>query len=414
MSITILDKHGDDIIATFSNDTAAKYHPQDDAVTQPLEKGSMYTFSGGRVKVANAEWNNCKSKYEISFNNNCEITKVQDDGAVQKVAYSRFDIAQIEHTEPGGRTVDILASVLSFKAHNIFTSKKGNEITKRELVLGDESGASIRCTLWGDQAFTPDEKFENNPIVLITRCKIGDYGGRSLSGAFSGGALEFNPSFCAELPKVQQWLQSGGADNVTKLSSSGGGTRVDSIETRALMADIDGQNKGENPDSGDFINVKAYVTFVKTEKYSYPADPEDRKKLTWDQSAGNNGLWRNEVTGKEYEQPDHTYCLSLKLEDYTGGTYATCLGNKPDQAQALVGYTANELMKMEETDEGKQRVIDILENIKGRSRKFTLLCTMDNKGEEPRKQIKVFRVDKTDYAKESGLLLAAIEKYDTM
>ena len=211
MSITILDKHGDDIIATFSNDTAAKYHPQDDAVTQPLEKGSMYTFSGGRVKVANAEWNNCKSKYEISFNNNCEITKVQDDGAVQKVAYSRFDIAQIEHTEPGGRTVDILASVLSFKAHNIFTSKKGNEITKRELVLGDESGASIRCTLWGDQAFTPDEKFENNPIVLITRCKIVDYGGRSLWGAFSGGVLEFNPSFCTELPKVQQWLQSGGA-----------------------------------------------------------------------------------------------------------------------------------------------------------------------------------------------------------
>lgn len=136
--------------------------------------------------------------------------------------------------------------------------------------------------------------------------------------------------------------------------------------------------------------------------------------MTWDQSAGNNGLWRNEVTGKEYEQPDHTYCLSLKLEDYTGGTYATCLGNKPDQAQALVGYTANELMKMEETDEGKQRVIDILENLKGRSRKFTLLCSMDNKGEEPRKSVKVWSVDKTDYAKESGLLLAAIEKYDTM
>ena len=51
---------------------------------------------------------------------NREITKVQDDGAVQKVAYSRFDIAQIEHTEPGDRTVDILASVLSFEAHNTF------------------------------------------------------------------------------------------------------------------------------------------------------------------------------------------------------------------------------------------------------------------------------------------------------
>ena len=414
MSVTILDKHGDDIKGTFFKENAGKYHPQDPECTQPLEKGGMYTFTGGRVKVANAKWNNCKSEYEITFNSNCEIVQVADDGDVQKVSYTRFPISQIADTEPGDRAIDVLGVVLSFEPHNTFTSKKGNEVTKRDLMIADESGSSIRCTLWGEAAFTPDDKFENNPVVLITRAKIGDYGGRSLSGAFSGGALEFNPTFAPECAAVQSWFQSGGADNVTALSSSsGGGTRVDTVETRKLMCDIDGENLGEKGDGkADFINVKGYVSFVKVENYCYPADPETRKKLIQDQSAGDNGVWRNEITGQEYDKPDWSYCLNVKLEDYTGGKYCAAF-NKELQAQALVGYTANQLKQIED-DQGEKAVTDILESIKCQQHKFTLMVKMDQRSEEARKEIHIFRVDKLNYADENSKLLTAIGQYDAM
>ena len=422
MKIVILDKHGDDIAGTFFNELAGKYHPQDPDATQALQKGAMYTFTGGRVKVANSRWNTCKSEYEITFSQNCEIVQVEDDGGVQKVSYDRFSIAQIEHTEPGDRTIDILGVVLGYEPHSTFTSKKGNEVTKRELTIGDESGRSIRCTLWGEQAFTPDAQFDNNPIVLVTKAKIGDYGGRTLSGAFSGGALEFNPSFAPEMNEVKNWLTSGGAENCISLSTAGGmsgGGGGDSVEKRRLMADIDNDNLGESGVTdaqgrvkADFINVKAYVTFVKSEegKYCYPADPETRKKLTFDQSAGPNGMWRNEGTGKEYESPDWSYVLSCKIEDYTGGKYVTAF-NKDTQAQALVGYTANELKAMEKEDGNDNRVTKLLDSLCFKEHKFVLMCKMDDRSEEPRKNIQVFKVQPIVYAEENTKLIAAIEQY---
>jgi len=415
MSVTILDKHGDDIKGTFFNDTAAKYHPDDPGCTQRLEKGGMYTFTGGRVKVANAKWNSCRSEYEISFNNNCEIVQVQDDGGVQKVSYDRCMIDRIENMEPGARSVDILGVVMDFQAHSTFTSKKGNEVTKRELTVADESGASIRATLWGDLAFTPDASFENNPIVLITKCKISDYGGRTLSSAFSGSALEFNPDFAPEMSDVQGWHASGGSNNVKGLSTSGGGTGAkDSIERRKRLVDIDDENIGEDAEKANFINVKAYVTFVKTDgNWCYPADPETRKKLTEDQSAGTNGMWRNEGTGAEYEKPDWSYCVNMKIEDYTGVKYAMAF-NKDTQAKAFYnGVTANELKKMEEDADGDTTESHkLLESIHFKQYKLVLMVSTSTHEDEPRKGCKIFKVEEINYVDECQKLLEAIDLYD--
>jgi replication factor A1 len=422
-SITILDKHGDDIKGTFFNDTAAKFHPEAPEATQALQKGAMYTFTGGRVKVANAKWNTCKSEYEISFNNNCEIIQVQDDGDVQKVSYERFMIDQIENTQPGYRRIDILGVVLNVDSHSTFTSKKGNELTKRELTVADESGASVRVTLWGELAFTPDENFENNPVVLITKCNIGDYGGRSLSSAFNGSSLEFNPTFCHEMADVKGWYDSGGSDNVKALSNGGAGasSKGDSVENRKRISDIESEGLGMNAEKGDFISVKAYLSVVKTEKWCYPADPENRKKLTWDASGGDNGIWRNEVTGHEFDKPDWSYCLQCKIEDYTGTQYCTAF-NRDISAPAIVGFTAPELKKMQ-VDSGGDELNDAatgearkaLEKLQFRQHRFVLLCKMDTRQEEPQKSCNIYKVEKLDnWAEENRKLLDAIEQYDNM
>ena len=49
-SFSIMDKNGDDIRGTFFNEGVDRFHP-DQGGPDALEKGSVYTFQGGRVKV---------------------------------------------------------------------------------------------------------------------------------------------------------------------------------------------------------------------------------------------------------------------------------------------------------------------------------------------------------------------------
>ena len=423
-SFSIMDKNGDDIRGTFFNEGVDRFHP-DQGGPDALRKGSVYTFQGGRVKVANAKWNDCKSEYEISFNANAEINECQDDGGVQRISYVRTTIARLEQLQADSR-VDIVAVVQEAGPCTDFTSKKGKDLTKRELTLADDSGASVRCTLWGGLARTPDETFEGNPVVLITRCKVGEFGGRSLSSAFGGASqLEVNPSFAAETPHLQAWWGQGpGALHELTTGGGGGGAARGSIERRKVLNDIIEEGLGMDQEKADFINVKGYVTFVKHEKWCYPADPETRRKLTWDASAGKNGMWRNETDGKEYEEPMWSYCLQFQLQDYTGDRYVGALGNKPDRAEMLVGMTANELKRKVEHHDGsdpnhgdeggdKDAVLDHLTKVLTfRMFNMCLMCKLDNREDEARTRANLHRVEPLEFATENKKLLDAIDEYD--
>ncbi len=423
-SFSIMDKNGDDIRGTFFNEGVDRFHP-DQGGPDALEKGSVYTFQGGRVKVANARWNDCKSEYEISFNNNAEINKCHDDGGVQRINYKRTMIGHLENIQPQTR-VDIVAVVQEAGPCTDFTSKKGRDLTKRELTLADDSGSSVRCTLWGDLARMPDESFEGNPVVLITRCSVGDFGGRSLSSAFGGASqLEVNPSFAAETPHLQAWWSQGPGALKELTTGGGGGGAGRSIERRKVLKDIVEDGLGLDEEKADFVNVKGYITFVRHETWCYPSDPENRRKLTWDASAGKNGIWRNEHTGIEHEKPVWAYCLSFQLQDYTGERYVSALGNKEDRATMLVGMTADELKRTVEHadgsdpyhgDEGgdKDAVLDYLNKVATfKQFNMCLICKLDKRNDdEVRTRAQLHRIEPLDFATENKKLLDAIDEYD--
>jgi replication factor A1 len=59
---------------------------------------------------------------------------------------------------------------------NIKSTQKA--LSKREIIIGDKSGSSVRLTIWGKQA----EAFqaENNPVIAFKGVKVGDFGGEFL------------------------------------------------------------------------------------------------------------------------------------------------------------------------------------------------------------------------------------------
>jgi len=66
--IEIIDEGGGEIKGTFFNDPAEKFY-------RTLEIGSVYEFSGGRVKVANKRYQRCDNDFALTFDYSTEINK---------------------------------------------------------------------------------------------------------------------------------------------------------------------------------------------------------------------------------------------------------------------------------------------------------------------------------------------------
>lgn len=73
---------------------------------------------------------------------------------------------------------------------------------RRELLIIDESGYSVRLTLWG----TPAEDFDGsqNPVLVIKGARLSDYGGRSLSSSLSS-IMMIDPPDVPEVHKLKAW-----------------------------------------------------------------------------------------------------------------------------------------------------------------------------------------------------------------
>ncbi len=74
--IKLLDDKGGEIAGCFFNGGANKFHPI-------LQVNEVYTFTNGRIKVANKQYSSCKSEYEISFGADADIRLCEDDANIE-------------------------------------------------------------------------------------------------------------------------------------------------------------------------------------------------------------------------------------------------------------------------------------------------------------------------------------------
>lgn len=75
MNFELIDSFGGSISCTLFKEAV-------DKLDQYLKEGSVYTFSGGQVKLANLKYTSIKNDYTIVFDCNSEIIMVQDDESI--------------------------------------------------------------------------------------------------------------------------------------------------------------------------------------------------------------------------------------------------------------------------------------------------------------------------------------------
>lgn len=408
-SIELLDSSGTDIRATMFKEAVDKFHPM-------LEIGKVYTLSGGRLKVANMQYNTCKSSYEVTFDQNSEIHLDNDTGEIEQQLFEFVKIANVSDVEPG-KNVDLLAVVKSVGAVGTIVSKKsGHELTKCELQLVDDSNAEINLTVWGERATNAANEFANTPIVAFRRVRVSDFGGRSLSSSGSS-PVTISP----RIPETQAlnhwWTDMGGSTaNTTKLSSTmgGGAGRISTVEERKTIASIKNENLGHsNPDKPDWINFKATFNWIKTDKDGgawYTACPNEGEpcKTRYKVAQTADGNYHCERCQGTFPNCVRKFIFSATLTDDSSTTWVSLFD---DQARVLLeGISADDVYEKTYAQGDIDSYNAYFDKALFSEWIFTCKVKQEMVQDEMRIKTSVYALHPVDYVKESKELLQAIRK----
>ncbi|QRV87991.1 damaged DNA binding protein [Ceratobasidium sp. AG-Ba] len=359
-----------------------------DNLYSKLEEGKVYWVAKARVQLAKKQFSNLSNDYEISLERGTEVIPCEDENTVPKVKYSFLELSQLDTVEKDA-IVDVLGVITEVKPLESITAKATQKtFSKRDVVIVDKSGSSVRLTVWGKQAET--FQAENNPVVAFKGAKVGDFGGRTLS-LVSSSTMTFHPDI-PEAHALQGWYSSEGQSFEFKSQSAGGGgggggaSTFRREEMKTLQA-IKEENLGMNEEGRvDFFTVRATVIHIKGDSIMYPACGSDNcsKKVT----EMHDG-WRCEKCEKTFAKPNYRYIMSLSVADYTQTAWLQAF-NEP--GEMILGMTASNLHDIKEEDEAAAK--------------------QDTYQDQTRVRYGINRAFKLDYAQECRAMLDAIKQYD--
>mmetsp|Transcript_8824 Transcript_8824/g.14658 ORF Transcript_8824/g.14658 Transcript_8824/m.14658 type:complete len:654 (-) Transcript_8824:158-2119(-) len=413
-SLELLDASGMDVKATFFKEAVDKFYGM-------LEADKIYTLSGGRLKVANLQYNTCKSNYEITFDQNAEI-HLQDEGNNDdEIAHQLYDFSKISALEAmeANAVVDVLAVVQTVgEAATIVSKKSGQELTKCDLTVMDDSGIAISITLWGEKASQAPGLYADQPIVAFRRVRLSDYNGKSGSLTASGAAV-INPPL-PQTQELQQWWQSGGKTTQSRsLSTSmgGGGGKMDTLVNRQTIAGITEQQLGTNSDKADWISFKATLTFLKKDKeggawYTACANAGEPCKNRFKVTQTTDMNWFCDKCQGTFPNCVRRWIFSATIADDSATTWVSFFN---EQAETLFAGATADAVYGESFDPetgGNQDKYDSY-FAKANHTEWIFKCRVKQEmmGEETRVKASVYSMHPVNYATESRDLLDAIAAF---
>lgn len=334
-SVNLLDESGE-IKATGFND-------QCDVLYDTFQEGSVYYISSPcRVQAAKKQFSNLPNDYELTFERDTVVEKAEDQVNVPQVRYNFTTIGDLQTIEKDS-TIDVIGVLKEVGEVNQITSKSTQKpYDKRDLTMVDDTGYSVKLTIWGKLATAFDASPES--IVSFKGAKVSDFGGRSLS-LLSSGSMSIDPDI-QEAHKLKGWYDSQGRTDTfnshSNMASAGvAGGRPDQTKTIAQVKDENLGMSGNN----DYFTTKATIVYIKQENVAYPACLKAgcNKKVT---DMGDD-TWRCEMCSLTHPKPEYRYIMTVNANDHTGQLWLSCFD---DVGRMIMGMSADQLMELKENN----------------------------------------------------------------
>lgn len=207
MNMELLDKDGGKMRAVVFGEGVDMFEPL-------IQQGKTYFISRGQIKPTNKKFNPNGGDYEMTLDKNSTITPTDDD-EIPVQAFNFVSIVDIQNIS-ADKVVDVIGKVVHVGDLTQINTKRGTQLSKRNVTLVDSSNASIELTLWGKHA----ETFNTDGIVAIQGAKVSEWGARTLSSQMTS-VIDINP----DLPiahKLRAWYDANqhNLGNVTQVRQS--------------------------------------------------------------------------------------------------------------------------------------------------------------------------------------------------
>lgn len=376
-SVDIMDQDGDSIRAKFWGDAADKW-------ISFLEQGKVYSFSGGRVQVANKRFNNLNHSYELTFDVDAKITAVNPsdtaDISGQSIPYLRkFNFTTLRDVHNSPRELPFLVDllvVLKWISPTVehFTSRTTQDAGVRCLAhVVDDTGFQMALTLFGEHAEQQKDGasgsgLQPGAILAIQNVQIREFRGRNGS-TLRSTHIVVNPDI-SEAEPLRAWLHSCDihsetfkmlSEGPTMTATSSMGTRGsdsqtgDNVVLKDVVAALQGMSAvttttpiGQaDPTSELFVVAPVeptkllYVNRTGEVTLFYPACPKCNRKVS---RFDDVGAFRCEACGIEREEPNYRFMFAMHLVDSSGGRFTARTFH--DAGAVIVGSDAQKLAQL--------------------------------------------------------------------
>ncbi len=115
----------------------------------------------------------------MTFRDSTEVLPcTEETTAIPTLQFSFVKIGDLSDVAKDS-LVDVIGICRSAGDVTTITTRAQKELTKRDVVLVDNSNTEVGLTLWGSKAETFDAS--DNPVVCIKNAKVSDFNGVSLS-----------------------------------------------------------------------------------------------------------------------------------------------------------------------------------------------------------------------------------------
>lgn len=291
-NVDLCDESGEIRLTAFQN-AVDKFYDM-------IEVDKVYYISKCSIKAANKTYSKLNNDYEMQTNNDTVIQECLDDTQIPAIKYNFVPIADIGNME-AGTNVDVIAVCKTSGDLVNLVSKAGRELIKREVVLVDQSEASITMTLWGDEAKNFDGS--DQPVLLVKGAKVGEYGGGKTLGG--GNNIKLNPDV-PEGHRLRGWFDNGGLTGEVKELSTKGLGNYSTEWMNFHESKLRNLGAGDKP---DYYQVKGFIHNIRSTNAFYKAcaTPDCNKKVI-DQG---NGTYRCEKC--QTETPNFKYRLLVNV-----------------------------------------------------------------------------------------------------
>ncbi|PIA43154.1 hypothetical protein AQUCO_02000529v1 [Aquilegia coerulea] len=402
-SFDLLDSDGGEIRVTCFNAVVDRFYDS-------IEVGKVYLISKGSLKPAQKNFNHLKNEWEIFLETTSTVEICPDeDSSIPKQQFSFSRIIEIENTE-NNSVLDIIGVVTSVNPSVPILRKNGMETQRRVLNLKDQSGRSVELTLWGELCNKEGRELQDmvdsgfSPVLAVKAGKVNDFSGKSV-GTISASQLFINPEF-PEAYSLRQWFDSGGKDTASQSISRDimpGGQRN---EIRKTVSQIKEEGLGR-ADKPDWVTVKAYVSFIKTDTFCYTACPlmiGDRQCSKKVIKSGDT-RWQCERCNQEFEECDYRYLIQAQVQDHTGLTWVTAF---QETGEEIMGCSAKQLYSLKNDEQDDGRFEEVIRQSLFNQYLLKLKIKEEMYGDEQKVKITVVKAEKVDPSSEGRYLLDLI------